>query len=99
MTSTGSGSQFRRVTKPQGNAVKNAAAWAVVLVALGLPTLITWVYFVTLADDAPRLQQTAYLIGKVSQFALPVVWILLIQRQRPKLRGPNRWELLQGAAT
>lgn len=79
--------------------MKNASAWVVMVIALGLPTLITWVYFVTLADDAPGLQQAAYLIGKVSQFALPVVWVLLIQRQRPKFRGPSVSELIQGAVT
>lgn len=79
--------------------MKNAAAWAVVLIALGLPTLITWVYFVTLADDASSWQQAAYLIGKVSQFALPVVWVWLIQKQRPKLARPRLDELMQGLAT
>jgi uncharacterized protein len=50
-------------------------------IALALPTVVTWLYFVALADQSPAVQQTAYSIGKGVQFLLPVGWILLA-RQR-----------------
>ncbi len=44
-------------------------------VALTLPTLVTWLYFVALAEAPSAVQQGAYAIGKVVQFGLPVVWV------------------------
>src|SRR6478672_7838409 len=50
---------------------------AVIGIALVLPTLITWIYFILLDGAPSALQQSAYLIGKLAQFALPVVWVCL----------------------
>lgn len=47
----------------------------VLAVAIVLPTIVTWIYFVSLKDSTSAVQQTAYGIGKTIQFALPVVWI------------------------
>lgn len=47
----------------------------VIAVAIALPTIVTWIYFVTLRNSAPSVQQMAYGIGKTIQFALPVVWV------------------------
>ena len=80
-----------------GHPVKSKADWAAVLFALGLPTAITWIYFVALAQHPPDLQQAAYLTGKVVQFVLPLVWVLLVQKQRLQLRFPHWSELGQGA--
>jgi membrane protease YdiL (CAAX protease family) len=49
-------------------------------VALVLPTLVTWAYFIALDGAAAWLQQGAYGLGKTVQFALPAVWVLLVQR-------------------
>ena len=51
------------------------------VVALGLPTLVTWLYFIVLADFAPAVQQGAYSIGKGVQFLLPLVWLWLAKER------------------
>ena len=48
---------------------------SVLAVAMVLPTIVTWIYFVSLRDSAASVQQMAYSIGKTIQFALPVVWV------------------------
>jgi membrane protease YdiL (CAAX protease family) len=74
-----------------------AADRAVVGVSLVLPTVVTWVYFILLNGAPATLQQGAYGIGKTIQFALPIVWVLLVQRERPKFRPPGSWSLMVGA--
>ncbi len=54
----------------------------VLAIAIVLPTIVTWIYFVSLADSAASVQQTAYGIGKTIQFALPVVWVGLLCREK-----------------
>ncbi len=61
-----------------------------VLSALVFPSLVTWLYFVVLADHPAAVQQTAYSIGKGLQFVFPVVWFLAVQRQRLQFRLPGR---------
>jgi hypothetical protein len=53
-----------------------------ILVALVLPTAVTWLYFVALDGAPAALQQTAYGVGKAIQFGLPIVWVALVQRRR-----------------
>ena len=66
--------------------------WSAVAFALVFPTIVTWVYFVVLADQAAWLQQGAYLIGKAIQFAFPAVWVFLVLREKPAWSTPNaRW--------
>ena len=56
--------------------------------AMAFPLVTTWVYFVLLSGaDSMR---TVYGLSKVVQFALPVAWVLLIQR-RPLILTPPRW--------
>src|SRR5689334_17468948 len=62
---------------------------AIVAVALVLPTAITWVYFVGLNGADKALQQAAYAVGKTIQFALPLVWVWLVQRQRSWPKAPS----------
>lgn len=50
--------------------------------AIGLPTLVTLIYFKWLSGYEPSVQQSAYGIGKGIQFALPVVWVWLFFRFR-----------------
>ena len=45
---------------------------AAVGVGLTLPSVVTLIYFVLLANASAGVQQTAYAIGKGLQFALPV---------------------------
>ncbi len=62
----------------------------VVLVALFLPTLVTWLYFVALAAAPAAVQQTAYGIGKTIQFALPAVWVYWLCGERFEWLRPTR---------
>ncbi len=52
------------------------------LFALTFPTLMTWVYFIGLAESPGALQLAASGIGKVIQFGFPVFWVVVVQRQR-----------------
>ena len=55
--------------------------WAAIVVGVVLPTLVTYVYFYVLADSPPKLQQTAYSVGKCLQFAFPLIWLLVFLRK------------------
>ncbi len=61
----------------------------VLLLALLFPLLITWLYFVLLADWPTAIQQSAYGVGKCLQFGLPIYWVFLVQRQRFRLSRPT----------
>ncbi len=77
-------------TSPQQTPSSLRTEAAAIIFALSFPTLLTWVYFILLADQSPALQQATYSIGKVIQFGFPVAWVWLIRREqlrRPKLRA------------
>ena len=57
---------------------------------MGFPSLLTWVYFVELADRPAAVQQGAYAVGKIVQFAFPLVWVLLVSRRRLQWHLPTR---------
>lgn len=66
----------------------------VLLLATALPSLITWIYFVSLADRESNWQQAAYAIGKVAQFALPLLVVFGRRRETfrwwlPSLKDPG----------
>jgi membrane protease YdiL (CAAX protease family) len=68
------------------------------IVAMLLPTLVTFAYF-RLADGAPSsVQQAVYAVGKVVQFALPVVWVGIVCGQRLGFVRPTRKGLVAGLA-
>ncbi|HUT91976.1 MAG TPA: type II CAAX endopeptidase family protein [Thermoguttaceae bacterium] len=69
-----------------------------VLVALVLPLMLVMVYFVILAPYPPALQQTAYALGKIVQFALPVVWVFAVQRSRFAWKKPGLGGLAEALA-
>jgi membrane protease YdiL (CAAX protease family) len=54
----------------------------VLTIAIVLPTIVTWIYFVSLKDSSATVQQSAYGIGKTIQFALPVVWVWLFCQEK-----------------
>lgn len=56
--------------------------WALTF-ASTFPTVLTWVYFVWLAETSAGLQQGVYSVGKVIQFGFPLAWLLLTERWRP----------------
>jgi membrane protease YdiL (CAAX protease family) len=54
----------------------------ILALAMVLPSVVTWIYFIGLADHASLWQQRAFTVGKSMQFALPVVWIAIRQPRR-----------------
>jgi membrane protease YdiL (CAAX protease family) len=54
----------------------------VILTALALPSLITWIYFYRAASASAGMQQAIYMAVKIVQFGLPVAWVLFVQRVR-----------------
>jgi CAAX protease family protein len=60
------------------------------LLALSLPTVVAWLYFVSLAGTSDRnpVQQAVYAAGKVVQFGLPVLFVARYERRWP--RWPDR---------
>jgi uncharacterized protein len=75
-----------------GQGASRRAGGLVAAVGLLLPTLVTWLYFVALADRSAALQQGAYLAGKIVQFSLPVVWVIAVRR------GPDSGDARRPAA-
>jgi hypothetical protein len=75
---------------------------AATIFALVLPTLITLVYFVWAEQFSARVQQATYAVVKAVQFVFPIVWVLCVQRRRPRLSGPVTrgvgWGVLFGLA-
>jgi membrane protease YdiL (CAAX protease family) len=64
--------------------------------ALVFPSLYTWIYFVVLGDSRPALGQTVYAAGKAIQFALPIVWMLAVERWQPRWGRPSTAGLATG---
>lgn len=69
-----------------------------VAAAMFYPTLLTWIYFVVLHQQASSTQQTVFGIGKLIQFAFPAFWVLAILREKPKFSRPHRVGLVWGTA-
>lgn len=65
-------------------------------VALLYPTLFTWLYFVALRDSTTGLQQVVYAVGKLIQFAFPIVWIGWRRPWRLRPAWPHRQGLAIG---
>ena len=63
----------------------NRRDWSAVLFALGLPTLVTLVYFVWSEGFEPGVQQAIYGIAKIVQFGFPIVWVWAVQQRRPSI--------------
>jgi uncharacterized protein len=58
-----------------------AALWAAAL----FPSLATWLYFVVLSQNPSTAVQAAYAGEKIIQFAFPIVWVMVIRRQKLRL--------------
>ena len=57
-----------------------------VIIALVLPTIVTWVYFFQADAMPPQVQLTVFSTVKTLQFGFPLFWVLAIQRGRVTLR-------------
>jgi membrane protease YdiL (CAAX protease family) len=73
----------------QTNSKPTTADLIIVIVALVLPTAITWAYFFGAAAASQGVQATVYGVVKVIQFALPIVWVLFVQKGAATLRPPG----------
>lgn len=60
--------------------------WLGIIVAVALPSVVTWCYFILLADQPAKLQQGTYSVGKVFQFSFPLLWLALALK-RPWFGG------------
>jgi membrane protease YdiL (CAAX protease family) len=69
-----------------------------VAVALLFPTAMASVYFLALGGTGRHnlLQQIAYGAGKTFQFAIPLLFLVLVERRRPEWQRPNTSGLLLG---
>lgn len=61
--------------------------WQGALIAATLPTLVTWCYFVLLAESDSQLQQGVYSVAKVIQFGFPVFWVLVLLKRPLRKTG------------
>lgn len=59
--------------------------WAAVIFALVLPTVVTLAYFVLADGYSPETQQVIYGVAKTFQFLFPIAYVLLFQREWPRL--------------
>lgn len=59
-------------------------------VAIVLPSVLTWLYFVRLTAAPALVQQLVYATGKTLQFALPAVVVWLVLRRSIRPRPPSR---------
>lgn len=76
----------------------------VLAIAMVLPTVTAWVYFIVLsptvaAESQPNpYLQTAYACSKVIQFGLPVAWMWFAERSALRFRKPDRQGIRIGVA-
>lgn len=68
----------------------------VVLVALVLPTAITWLYFIEAKDWPAAAQLAVFSAVKTVLFALPIMWVWFVQRGRVTLRPPGASGMASG---
>ena len=57
--------------------------------ALFFPTVLTFAYFVWLADRSAGVQQSVYSVGKMLQFAFPAIWVYFVLKRKPSW---PRWD-------
>lgn len=69
-----------------------------IIFALVFPTLLTYVYFVHLADRSSGMQQSVYSVGKILQFVFPLAWVYCCHRRRFAQRSDSRAGLIEGVA-
>jgi uncharacterized protein len=67
-------------------------------VAIVLPSIITWLYFFRAAGADKSVQLGVFSVVKVVQFAMPIVWVALVQKERIRLRPSGRQGVLFGLA-
>ena len=84
-------------TATSSHSSKRRESWALAF-ALCFPSVLTWAYFVALAENPSTIQQTVYAVGKVVQFTFPLLFLLLVAREPIRFRREWRRGLAEGAA-
>jgi membrane protease YdiL (CAAX protease family) len=72
-----------------------AELWGLAL-ALLLPSVLTWCYFVALAESPRATQQAVYALGKIVQFGFPLAFVVLVAREPVQFRWRWRSGLHEG---
>jgi membrane protease YdiL (CAAX protease family) len=57
-------------------------SWTGILFALAFPTFVTWAYFIQAAHADEGVQRLVMGSLKLVQFAFPLVWVLVVLRER-----------------
>lgn len=78
--------------------VSSRASLAAIIFAITFPTILTFAYFVILADQPAAIQQGTYGIGKIIQFGFPAAWVFLVLRENLAFPWPTRRGLGVGLA-
>jgi membrane protease YdiL (CAAX protease family) len=83
---------------PQESArrIPSSSYWTSMVFALVFPTLLTWAYFVWLAETPAGIQQAVYAGGKCVQFVFPIVWVFAVLRAKPRWRWPTKKSMWYG---
>ncbi len=63
--------------------------WAILALAIGLPSLGTWLYFVVFAGDV-LWQQVSYLGSKGLELVIPFCWVRYVQKRPIRFALPSR---------
>jgi membrane protease YdiL (CAAX protease family) len=71
---------------------------AAVVIAMVLPSAITWLYFFGAEDFSADAQRVIFGVVKALQFGLPIVWVLAVQKRRVSLRPSGGQGVLFGLA-
>ncbi|HEX3998667.1 MAG TPA: CPBP family intramembrane glutamic endopeptidase [Pirellulales bacterium] len=80
--------------RPRG-ALQTVGVWF----ALVYPALLTWFYFIGMNGQPAANQQAVFIVGKAIQFALPIYWLLFVERRRIHWKGPSRSGVIWGIAS
>jgi membrane protease YdiL (CAAX protease family) len=79
--------------KGMSKITENRTRLFALLFAMTFPTLAAWSYFLALAgsQDKPNIgQQSAYVAGKIVQFAFPLLFLAVVERQVPSFRSASQ---------
>jgi membrane protease YdiL (CAAX protease family) len=71
---------------------QNSKLLLAMLFAMTFPTLAAWSYFLALEEQGGKVnvwQQVAYVAGKIIQFAFPLVFLVVVEKQLPRLTRPR----------
>ncbi len=88
-------SPMPRQPSPEPRHVRRRGTSAAVAFAMLFPSVITWLYFVAMANSGSVWQQGCYLVGKCLQFGFPIAWVVFVLRERPSRPRLSRQQLAQ----